>query len=208
LRWRNRSCCDDVKIIGNQQGATMGLDSMVVRQLVTVERDASLQHAAVLMREHHVGSVVVTHAAPDALQVVGIVTDRDLAVEAVAKGLDVAGVTVGSLIGGRPLHSVAEDADVGTAIALMQSAGVRRLLVRDREGHLCGLVSFDDLLQSLATQLGGLAGVLPRAVEREAAERARAAVPPAPPRVRVPAMGTAGWVAPAAWGLGRGPTPA
>lgn len=186
----------------------MGLDSVVVRQLVTVDRDASLQHTAALMREHHVGSVVVTHAAPEALQVVGIVTDRDLVVEALARGLDGARETVGSLVGGRPLHSVAEDADMGTAITQMQSAGVRRLLVRDREGHLCGLVSFDDLLQSLATQLGGLAGVLPRAIEREAAERTRAAVPPAPARVRVPAIGTAGWTAPAAWGLGQGRAPA
>ncbi len=185
----------------------MNLGSICTRELVTVDRDASLQQAARLMREHHVGSVVVTHAAPDALHVLGIVTDRDLTIQALARGMDGVRETVGSLLEGWPLHSVAEEADVSAAITLMQSAGVRRLLVRDRDGHLCGLVSFDDLLRSLATQLGGLAAVLPRAVEREAAQRAPVAVPPAPPRVRVPASGTAGWTASSAWGSGLGPTP-
>jgi CBS domain-containing protein len=179
----------------------MGLDAVCVREIVTVDRDASLQQAARLMREHHVGSLVVTQPAPDALQAVGIVTDRDLAVEALARGIDGANESVGSLVGSGPLHSVAEDADVGAAIALMQTAGVRRLLVRDREGHLCGLVSFDDLLRVFAAQLGALAAVLPRAIEREAAQRARAPVPPAAPLVRVPAVGTAGWTQPTAWGL-------
>lgn len=183
----------------------MRLGAVCVREIVTVDREASLQQAAVLMREHHVGSVVVTQSAPDALQAVGIVTDRDLAVEALARGMDGSSAAVGSLVGGRPLHSAAEDADVGAAIALMQSAGVRRLLVHDREGQLCGLVSFDDLLQVLAAQLGSLAAVLPRAIERETAQRTHVSVPPASTRVRVPAIGTAGWTPPTAWGQGGTP---
>ena len=170
----------------------MALGSICTRELVTLDRNASLQEAARLMRDHHVGTVVVTQNVDEALQVAGIVTDRDLAVEVLARGVDGASVSVGALLGERLVHSVSEDADVGDAIELMQASGVRRLLVRDAHGHLAGILSFDDVLHACATQLTGLAGALRKGIEQEAAQRARLAAPPRA-AVRVPAMGTAGW---------------
>jgi len=170
----------------------MALGSICRRELVTLDRNASLQEAARLMRDHHVGTVVVTENLDAALHVAGIVTDRDLAIEVLARGVDGASVAVGALLGERPTHSVSEDADVGEAIALMQASGVRRLLVHDADGHLAGIVSFDDVLQACAAQLSGLAGAMRKGIEREAAQRARLPAPPRP-AVRVPAVGTAGW---------------
>lgn len=182
----------------------MTLGSICTRELVTLDHAAPAQEAARLMREHHVGSVVVTQAGEGGLQAVGIVTDRDLAVEVLARGGDGAREPVGRLVGGQVLHSVAADAALGEAIAQMQAAGVRRLLVRDAEGHLVGLLSFDDVLQACAAQLAGLSAVLPKAVEREAAQRTRIRPAEVPARVRVPAVGTAGWTP--AWRLGEGPS--
>ena len=181
----------------------MTVATLCSREIVSAPHDAPLQRVAQLMREHHVGTVIVTERREGAQHVVGIVTDRDLVIEVMARGLESAGVPVGSLQASGPLLSVPETADFGEAIALMQAGGVRRLLVRDDEGHLVGVVSFDDLLRVVGAQMAGLATVLSRGREREASLAARpgAAAAPAPPaltpqRLRVPAMGTAGWSLP------------
>lgn len=175
----------------------MNIGSICTRHLITIDGAASLQQAALLMREHHVGALVVTTPAGDAgVQVAGVLTDRDLAIEVLARGGDAAHQSVAGLARG-PLVSAREDEPLETAVAQMQSAGVRRLLVHDAQGHLVGLVSFDDLLPACVAPLAGLAEVMRRGLEREAVERgalpATAAAAPPRPLVRVPSMGTAGW---------------
>ncbi|MGA1327319.1 MAG: hypothetical protein ACO305_11875, partial [Rubrivivax sp.] len=71
-------------------------------------------------------------------------------------------------------------------------AGVRRLLVRDDQGHLAGIVSFDDLLDACAQQLSGLADVMRKGLQREATERAMASTPQTL-TLQIPALGTAAW---------------
>ena len=170
----------------------MNLASLCKRRIVTVERSASLQQAALLMREHHVGSLVVTEAQDEGQRVCGLITDRDLAIEVLARGFDGTRTTVAQLPGGQ-LVSAPMQADIGEAIALMQAHGVRRLLVRDDSGNLVGLVSFDDLLQACAAQVNGLAELMRKGIERETAERQALSTPPRPAMLRVPATGTAGW---------------
>jgi CBS domain-containing protein len=171
----------------------MNIGSICKRPIVTIEAGDSLQRAAILMREHHVGALVVIEPSGDGPgpRVTGVVTDRDLAIEVLARGGDVAQVRVGRLAQGH-LASVAEDADLADAVALMQSRGVRRLLVSDAEGLLVGLVSFDDLLPACVMPLAGLADVLRTGLEREIAERGAIAAPERP-ALRVPSMGTVGW---------------
>lgn len=183
----------------------MTVASLCSREIVSLDRTEPLPQAARLMREHHVGSVIVTEERGDGVHVVGIVTDRDLVIEGLARGAAAAAMPVGALVGGGPVVSVAEQADIGEAIALMQGSGVRRLLVRDAEGHLLGVISFDDLLRVCGAQLAALAQVPGRGRQHEAdAARELPPLPPstaaAPnpprPRLRVPAMGTAGWSMP------------
>lgn len=169
----------------------MKLQSLCQRPLVTIDADQTLQRAAQLMREQHVGALVIVEPRPEGTLVAGIVTDRDLAIEVLARGGDVAQVPVGRLAGGA-LVSAGADADLADAVARMQAAGVRRLLVHDADGHLLGLVSFDDLLQACVAPLAGLAEVLRKNLEREATERGALAAP-AVAKVRVPSVGTAGW---------------
>jgi CBS domain containing-hemolysin-like protein len=83
-------------------------------------------------------------------------------------------------------------ADIAEAVQAMQSAGVRRLLVHDDQGHLVGLLSIDDLIPALAAPLAGLADVLRHGLQREVQARGALAAPPRPV-LRVPSMGTAGW---------------
>jgi CBS domain-containing protein len=173
-------------------GRIMKIAKLCRPQVVIVEATASLAEAAALMQQHHVGALVVVAASPEGAQVRGMLTDRDLAIHALAQGLDAGTVLVGELAQ-HPVNSVPADEDSSHAIALMQAAGVRRLLVTDSSQHLVGVVSLDDLLAACAADLAGLAGVLRRGLEREATAPVAAKAPAPLPPLRVPAMGTAGW---------------
>lgn len=175
----------------------MDLGSLCHRAIVSVDRSATVQQAAALMREHHVGSVVITETQDEGHRVCGLVTDRDLAIEVMARGGDgslgrISQLATGKLVGA-PMRASLDD-----AIALMQTHGVRRLLVHDDDGGLIGLISFDDVLRACADRLNALADVLRKGIERETAERQVVAAAPRQPLLRVPAMGTAGWGIPRA----------
>lgn len=170
----------------------MNIESICRHEVITIDRSHTLQQAATLMREHHVGALVVTAATQGGAEAVGIVTDRDLVVEGMAHGLDGAGVEVGRLATGK-LVSVPGTASVDDAIAAMQKDGVRRLLVVTAEGHLEGIVSLDDLLDALAAEMVGLARAIRTGLLREASERGPMPVPDTG-RVRVRAGEGLDWL--------------
>ena len=166
----------------------MRIEELALRPVVVLPPLATLADAAATMAEQGVGSVVVVD---DHDHIVGIVTDRDLAIEVLANGALAPRQNVGQFVDGT-LVSAPAQAGLSQAIDLMRAAGVRRLLVRDDHGHLAGIVSFDDLLDACAQQLAGLADVVRKGIQREAAERAEAAAPQAL-SLQLPAIGTAAW---------------
>jgi CBS domain-containing protein len=169
----------------------MNLGTLCKRHVVSIDRGQSLHQAARLMREQHVGSIVVTDDGPEGRRVIGIVTDRDLAIEVLADSGTALTQPVGELLDGT-LVSAPSHAGLEQGIDLMRAAGVRRLLVRDDQGHLAGIVSFDDLLDACAQQLSGLADVMRKGLQREATERALASTPQTL-TLQIPALGTAAW---------------
>jgi len=156
--------------------------------VVAVAADAPVAEAAALMCEHHVGLLaVVTNDDPP--NVLGVVTDRDLALEVVGRGRLEHDLRAGD-VAKSPPHAIGKGASVHEAISSMQVAGVRRLLVVDTAGSVVGLVSFDDLVGAIAEELGGLARTLHAGIAREASERAVMSVPAAR-RIMYPAFGMA-----------------
>lgn len=157
------------------------------RHVVSIDREGSLMQAASLMREHHVGAVVVTARDGQGPHVCGMVTDRDLVIEVLARGLDGTRVRIGELASGQ-VHSVSQDDDLASAVGLMQQAGVRRLLVTDGDRQVTGMLALDDLLHACAIELDGLAGVIRSGIAREAATTSGPAQPALLlPRGRAPA---------------------
>ena len=65
------------------------------REVITSVRDASIHHIAGLMRDHHVGCVVIIDEIAGHISPVGIVTDRDVVVEVLAQNIAVDTVTAG-----------------------------------------------------------------------------------------------------------------
>ncbi|GIK88524.1 MAG: hypothetical protein BroJett026_40050 [Betaproteobacteria bacterium] len=136
------------------------------------ERDMELAEAARLMREHHVGTLVVVEDAPKGRVPVGMLTDRDIAVGILAGGVDPRSLRVGEVMTEKPV-TIRESDDVLDALRMMRSRGVRRLPVTDEGGVLVGILSLDDLLEAVAEQLAELARAI--AVERAHEARARPA---------------------------------
>jgi len=140
----------------------MPIGDVCVRDVVVATKDVTVQQAAVLMRRHHVGDLVVVMEGANGRQVpVGIVTDRDIAVSVVAPALNAAVYTVGDLVA-RELVTVAEEQGVFETIQQMRMSGVRRMPVVDRAGSLVGIISVDDLIQLLSDEMNELAKLIAR----------------------------------------------
>lgn len=148
----------------------MRIGDICTRSVVTCSRDATVLEVARLMRDRHVGDVVVVDEGEGKAIPVGIVTDRDLVVEILAEGLRPDDLRVGDLIVGEV--TTAFDSElVYDAIWHMRSKGIRRLPVVDAHGHLVGLLTADDVTRFLGEELTNVARIHPRRIDREEAKR-------------------------------------
>lgn len=146
----------------------MHIKKLASSRVVTLPPEGSIVDAARVMREKHVGSVVIvgTDERP-----VGIVTDRDIVVEVVAQApAEVSKVELRDLCTNDLLVAI-EDEDLETVLARMRRHGVRRMPVVDRAGKLRGLFSLDDALGAIAEELGSVASLLRTERVREDARR-------------------------------------
>jgi CBS domain-containing protein len=128
------------------------LDLREVREVMTalpetVSTTTTVAEAARLMAEGHFGDVLVTQGKKD--RVVGIVTDRDITIRAIAADLDPATTPVEKIMS-RDLAIVAPTDTVHEAIDRMRSADVRRLPVVE-DGVALGIVSLGDLSSAVDT---------------------------------------------------------
>jgi len=134
----------------------------------TVEAGTTLEAAARVMREAHVGCVVVVDRLAGESGVVGVLTDRDITVSAVALGLDARVLRAGDLMS-REVATVREDDSLGVVLDRMRERGVRRIPVVSESGGLVGLISFDDLLAALSLQVNAMTEALVTGRMNEAA---------------------------------------
>jgi CBS domain-containing protein len=148
----------------------MTVGAICNREVITVQRDASVLHAAKLMRQYHVGDVVVIENRKDKVVPIGIVTDRDVIVEVIATELDSTVITVGDIMV-ISLSVVKSSTGVLEAIQLMTSKGVRRLPVIDENGSLMGIITLDDLLLLLAKEFGALGKLVAKEQQNESTKR-------------------------------------
>lgn len=148
----------------------MTIGTICNREVITVRRDATLLHAAVLMRQYHVGDVVVIEDHIGKSVPVGIVTDRDIVIELVATELDCKVITTGDIMIPK-LTVIHESAGILEAIQLMTTKGIRRLPVVDSTGGLVGIITLDDLLLLLAKEFGALTKLVSREQKNEASKR-------------------------------------
>jgi CBS domain-containing protein len=136
----------------------MNVGDICNRIVIYVQAPESVQRAAELMRKYHVGDLVVTEEEDGEPMPVGIITDRDIVVEVIAKGEDPAVLTVDDVMSD-DLLTVSDDSDISETLDAMLDRQVRRVPVVDDKGVLIGILAIDDLLTVFADQLSALAGI-------------------------------------------------
>ena len=118
----------------------MKVSEAMTPAVVTVSRDTPLTDAARLMRDSDVGPLPVS----DEGRLVGVLTDRDITIRAVASGKDPRSTRVDEVMTPKVVCCLDTD-DVERAAEMMQSAQLRRLLVVSDSGRLAGIVSLGDI---------------------------------------------------------------
>jgi len=118
----------------------MRVSEVMTRGVECVGPDATLQEAAAKMRSLDIGPLPVC----DDDRLAGMVTDRDIAVRAVAEGKDPRSTRVREVMSDG-VNYCFEDDDVANAARVMKDKQVRRLVVLDRDKRLVGIVSVGDL---------------------------------------------------------------
>jgi CBS domain-containing protein len=126
-------------------GGTVG--SSMHRDLEVVAEDATIIDAAIRMRERTIGSVLVGSVEPGGggHSIVGIVTERDLACQVIAQGVNASQTTVAQIMV-RPLLTIAPDQPLLDANQIMETNHVRHLCVSE-SGRIVGLISVRDLVR-------------------------------------------------------------
>jgi CBS domain-containing protein len=159
----------------------MQLRDIMTRDVEVVSPKDTIRDAARIMKTRNVGSIPVC----DGKRLQGIITDRDIAVRAVAEGRDASATLVGDVMTPDIVYG-REDQDVGDAARVMEQQQIRRLVVLDDDKQLVGIVSLGDL----ATDSGdrALAGEALEAISQPGGSVGNAYAEPA----RVGAVGGSG----------------
>jgi CBS domain-containing protein len=137
------------------------LGKICTKPVVTASAQMTVDQAARVMRSKNVGALVVVNAG----RPVGILTDRDVAVEVVARGMDPDTVRVGDVMGKKPV-TIREELGILDAAKVFAKTGLRRLPVVTRSGVMVGIIAMDDLIMLLGNEMGHMAGALSAGLRR------------------------------------------
>lgn len=133
----------------------MSVGEFCNREVVIASKDTTLIDIAQLMRQHHVGTIVIVETKGQTNTPIGIITDRDIVIEVLAPQLDLQAIVAGDVMSHELL--TARDVDgLWETLKHMRSHGVRRVPVVNDERVLVGILSADDILEILANELNEL----------------------------------------------------
>jgi len=128
------------------------LQDMLNRDVITISPDVPVSEAAYLMMREDIGSLIVVDKQRFPI---GIVTDRDLVVSAIAEGKDPEDSIVEEIMTKDVIY-VEEETNLLDILRTMSEYSIRRMPVT-KNGVLTGIVSVDDLIIVIATELADLA---------------------------------------------------
>lgn len=137
----------------------MTIRDICTKTVVVVEKNDPLQRIAHLMKDSNVGNVLVIEGQGKDRLPVGIITDRDLVIEVLNRGVEISHLHAADVMSTN-ISTVLGDLDVLECLEKMQASGVRRAPVVNKEGHLEGIISIDDLVLHLSKEATSVAKVL------------------------------------------------
>jgi CBS domain-containing protein len=137
------------------------LGKICTKPVVTASAQMTVDQAARVMRSKNVGALVVVNSG----RPVGMLTDRDIVVEVVARGMDPEEVRVGDVMVKKPV-TIRQDLGIFDAARTFAKTGVRRLPVVTGSGVLVGVITMDDVVMLLGNEMGHMAGALSAGLRR------------------------------------------
>lgn len=150
----------------------MLLNSFCMLDVARCSPRTTVLEAAHLMRHHHTGDLVVVDddGGEERQTPLGVITDRDIVVEVLAKGADPAHTLVSQVMR-TPVVIANANEDSSTVLERMRTHGVRRIPVVGEDGWLVGIVTADDMLKRLAADAHTLTEIFSKEQNQE--QRAR-----------------------------------
>jgi CBS domain-containing protein len=131
------------------------LDKVCTKPVITASAQMTVSEAARAMRSKNIGALVVVNAG----RPIGMLTDRDIAVDVVARGMDPDAVQVSDVMRKKP-HTIRQELGLFDAARAFAKSGVRRLPVVDKRGVLIGVIAIDDIMILLGNEMGYVASAL------------------------------------------------
>lgn len=145
----------------------MKLSEIMTRDVVIMQPDDSLQSAAKRMRDRNIGFLPVC----DGEELIGVISDRDITIRALADGMDV-NIMLGRDLMTAPAIYCFDDQDVSEAAKVMEENQIRRLVVLSRDDkRLVGVISLGDLARNESADRSGK--VLQKVSEPDGSEKAK-----------------------------------
>jgi CBS domain-containing protein len=131
------------------------IKQLAIKPVITASARMTIAEAARAMKQKNVGALIVVNAG----RPLGVLTDRDIAMDVVAAGKDPDAVRVEDVMRKKPA-TLREDLGLMDAARIFAKTGVRRLPVVDKAGRVSGIVALDDLMMLLGNEMGLVAGAL------------------------------------------------
>lgn len=133
----------------------MSVGRVCTRTVITAHPEDTVTAAAQRMASYDVGTLIILEER----RPIGIITDRDLVVRALAKGYDPATTSLQSLMT-RNVISVPDHTSLEDALALMRGYQIRRLVIVNSNQELVGIFTLDDMLALLGEEQQAIAGLM------------------------------------------------
>ncbi len=133
----------------------MNVGELCVRRAVVIRENETALVAARLMRDEHVGCLVVVSEDRTGAKPVGMVTDRDLTLRVLAEDQGAGSVAVGRVMSKDVLTAVETDG-VYETLERLRKKGVRRVAVTDRDNRMVGILTVDDVLDFINDEMGAV----------------------------------------------------
>lgn len=135
----------------------MPIKSICNTKVVTIQKTATLHDVSDLMREQHVGSIVVTETFNGKKIPAGIITDRDIALVLGSSPM-ARDIRVDQIMQSTPVMAH-EHEGIYETIVKMRKNGVKRLPIIKEDGTLCGIICADDILALMGDEISNLAKI-------------------------------------------------
>ena len=148
----------------------MSVGDFCNREVIIASTTTSIFEIAQLMREQHVGCVVIVRNSGGNNIPIGIITDRDIVVEVVAPAVDLDSITAGDVMS-TELVTAREIDGIWETLQRMRAHGVRRIPVINDEKVLVGIITVDDVLEALVGELNEVVGLISREQLKEKSTR-------------------------------------